>query len=111
MLPFDDEADRLTKAVEVLWSVDGWPRDQVKDLAFVRQLEDAFGGNVYEEAVAWAAWMSEHEQKKQIKYRSRFRNWCFVAREFRERNAAKMARHRGPEDEGHGDDVSATRGW
>lgn len=109
MLPFDETVARLSRAVEVLWEVEGWPKDQLIDLRLVTQMEELYQVDSYEEAIAWSAWMSEHEQKRKIKHRSRFRNWCKNAKQFRD--ARKVARHRGPETDGHGEDVSARQRW
>ncbi len=111
MLPFDTTDDELA-VLETLQAVPGWPVDSTYDLQMIRALAFAYRTvDLGKEALAWSVWMSEHEQTKKIKYRSRFGNWVKNAERFARDNGGRVERHRGPETEGHGDAVSSEREW
>lgn len=114
MLPlFDDVSDDERAIVETLHAVEGWPADWGKDLVCVRRWTKLYPEiDVYEEAVRWAAWMTEHESRKKIKHRARFGNWLQKAAEFKRREIRRRGHsHSRAEQEGHGDRVEARRDW
>lgn len=113
MIPlFTTLDDDQRKTVDVLHSVEGWPIDFGKDADLVTRMAEVYPGvELYAEAVAFAAWMSEHKQKKQIKYRARFTNWVKKSDEWARRNPGNRRAHRAPEQDTHGDSVSAREGF
>jgi hypothetical protein len=113
MIPmFDDLTEQERKIVDVLHSIHGWPIDFGKDAELVRRLSQAYPGlDLYAEAIGFAAWLSEHQQKKAIKYRARLVNWIKKAHEWKEQNRRPRAAHRAPEQDTHGTTVSVSEGF
>jgi len=106
-----DEHDQQT--IGVLHGVAGWPQDWGKDTTMMVNLHRAFPEiDLMVEAVAWAAWMTEHEQKKKIKHRHRFGNWVKNTYGWdRERSDRSGRAHQNPEREGHGNSVQSPGEW
>lgn len=117
MIPlFSDMSDDEKRVVDVLHSVEGWPIDFGKDAEFLHRMQDVFPElDLYDEACGFAAWMSEHSQKKSLKHRARFRNWLKKADEFRKEKrgpgSGRYSSHRDPQVEGHGETVQARKDW
>lgn len=80
---FDDPTDVLQPFLQELWKTPGWPVDETKDRALLRDLREQFPSlDLIEEIRQWRVWMLDHESKKKVRHRARFRVWCAKAVEF-----------------------------
>lgn len=111
--------DNMSEVLKTLRSVDGWIVDDTKDKILITNIEKQYPKiDILEEARAWQVWMLDYNSKKAINHRSRFRNWCKKATEFKENNGKSASgykqtgrSHRNAESEGHGDGVEITESW
>jgi hypothetical protein len=79
----DDDAQPV---LQELWKFPGWPVDEAKDRALLADLREQFPAlDLIEEIRQWRVWMLDHESKKKVRHRARFRVWCAKAAEFEER--------------------------
>lgn len=109
----------MTDVLKVLRSVDGWVADEKKDNVMLDNIKQQYPKiNLLEEARAWQVWMLDFKAKKNVNHRSRFRNWCKKATEFKENDGKIRSTsrengrsHRVAEKEGHGDEVQFTESW
>lgn len=108
------------KILEVLRSVDNWDSDDKKDKILLENIVMQYPKiNLLEEARAWQVWMLDFKAKKNVNHRSRFRNWCKKATEFKENDGKNQNNgyrqtgrsHRNAEKEGHGEEVRFTESW
>jgi hypothetical protein len=54
-----------------------WPADPVRDRLMIEQLERKHPElDLRAEIEKWAAWMLDHEQKKEVRPRARLTTWC-----------------------------------
>jgi len=111
--------DNMKETLEVLRSVDGWIVDDNKDQLLLENISKQYTKiDILEEARAWQVWMLDYKAKKSVNHRSRFRNWCKKATEFKEQNGKSTSRykqtgrsHRNAESDGHGESVQITESW
>lgn len=111
--------NNMTETLEVLRSVDGWIVDDSKDEILLQNIVKQYPKiDILEEARAWQVWMLDFKSKKAVNHRSRFRNWCKKATEFKENDGKSKSRyketgrsHRSAEKDGHGDEVQLTESW
>ena len=111
--------DDMSEVLNVLRSVDGWDIDDSKDKVLVENIQKQYPTiDILEEARAWQVWMLDYKSKKSVNHRSRFRNWCKKATEFKENDGKSTSRykqtgrsHRNAESEGHGESVQITESW
>ena len=111
--------DKMKETLEVLRSVDGWIVDDKKDQLLLENISKQYTKiDILEEARAWQVWMLDYKSKKSVNHRSRFRNWCKKATEFKEQNGQSTSRykqtgrsHRNAESDGHGESVQITESW
>ena len=109
----------MKETLEVLRSVDGWIVDDNKDQLLLENISKQYTKiDILEEARAWQVWMLDYKAKKSVNHRSRFRNWCKKATEFKEQNGKSTSRykqtgrsHRNAESDGHGESVQITESW
>jgi hypothetical protein len=79
---------------------EGYPYDQDKDKAFLRDLLADFPTlNLVEEIKQWRAWLMDNQERvkgkvKRINYRSRLRRWCTNASAWKVKNNNKPAQSR-----------------
>jgi hypothetical protein len=74
------EADDLDGIVNELHKTPGWPVDESKDRALVRDLLDRYPQlDLVEEVRKWRDWMLDHESRKKVRHRARFGTWCSKA--------------------------------
>jgi len=111
--------DKMKETLKVLRSVDGWIVDDKKDQLLLENISKQYTKiDILEEARAWQVWMLDYKSKKSVNHRSRFRNWCKKATEFKENDGKSTSRykqtgrsHRVAEKEGHGESVQITESW
>lgn len=111
--------DNMKEVLKVLRSVDGWIVDDKKDQTLIENITNQYTKiDILEEARAWQVWMLDYKSKKAVNYRSRFRNWCKKATEFKENDGKSTSRykqtgrsHRKAESDGHGESVQITESW
>tara|TARA_Y100000591_G_C21735341_1_gene646324 strand:- start:764 stop:1102 length:339 start_codon:yes stop_codon:yes gene_type:complete len=107
------------KILKVLRSVPNWDVDDEKDGILLDNIVKQYPKiNMLEEARAWQVWMLDFKSKKTVNHRSRFRNWCKKATEFKEQDGKSKSgyrqtgrSHRNAEKEGHGESVRLTESW
>ena len=112
MMPlFDDIPVPIQKTLKVLHGLEDWPVDLGKDVEFLTRMMELYPAvNVYEEAVGYSAWLSEHQSKKKVKHRARFRNWLRNADRWADRKPGISGHHRA-EAGGHGTTGKVDRKW
>lgn len=104
----DHVPERIRRVVDILYTLEEWPRDWSKDVGLVESLFKLYPEmDLQAEALTWVAWFQDWRQKhprKEVKHRARFIQWC------KNSKAWSRRRPRGPADkDAHGE--TRMGGW
>jgi hypothetical protein len=77
---------KIEAALVELAKMPRFPSDPAVDVSWLRDLIDEYPTvDVVEEIKKWRTWMLEHESRRKVNYRARFRNWCKRSAEWQSR--------------------------